>query len=62
MANPHKPIVVPRGLLADSLEVLQDLYTEIDALVESYEDYTPSGKLMDETEAIIDRLRGVLEP
>lgn len=60
--NPHKPIVIARGLLVDCLEAIQALYTEIDALVDSYEDYTPSGKLMDQAEAIIDRLQGVLEP
>lgn len=59
--NKLKPIVVPYGLIVDALDIVEELYAELDACVATFEEYTPSGKLMDDTENLIDRLHGVVE-
>jgi hypothetical protein len=59
--NKLKPIVVPFGLIEDALDIIEELYAELDGCVETFEEYTPSGKLMDDAENIMDRLRGVVE-
>jgi hypothetical protein len=41
-----------------ALEALKAAYTEIDAMMDTYEDYVPCGKLCEQIEEAIERLEG----
>ena len=49
-----------RDLLARALNALQGAYAELDAMMDTYEEYVPSGRLLDEMERAIQELQAEL--
>jgi len=52
--------VSQRDLLARALNALQGAYAELDAMMDTYEEYVPSGRLCDEIDSIIADLQTFL--
>lgn len=49
-----------RELLARALNALQGAYAELDAMMDTYDDYVPSGRLCDEIDGVIADLQTFL--
>ena len=52
---------IEREVLAEVLEALKAAYTEIDAMMDSYDDYAPSGDLCEQIEEAINKLEAELD-
>jgi len=51
----------PKTLLERAYDALEGAYAEFDAMMETYEDYVPTGRLLDEIEKVMDDLEKALQ-
>lgn len=53
--------MIPRKLAQLALDALQGAYAELDAMMDTYDDYVPAGRLCDQIETAIAELQRYLK-